>query len=203
MNGKTDGVNWGDVQTVPGMAFATNINGNPPYNDSTAVLKGTWTSNQTVQATVKLNPSSTDTSQQEEVELHLNTTISPNKITGYELDFSVKYGAAYVLIVRWNGAINDFTALTNLSPIAVKNGDVLMGTSVNGVISIYINGNKVLSATDKTFTGGSPGIGFWNLGGTISDLSNYGFSKFTAWDSAYTGQQPSAPTNLTGTVISK
>lgn len=203
LNGKTNGVSWGDVQTTPGMTFATIVNGNPPYNDSTAVLKGTWTSNQTVQATVKLVSNATDTSEQEEVELRLNTTIAPNNITGYELDFNVINGGAYVLIVRWNGPLNDFTALTNLSAIPVHNGDVLMGTNVNGVISMYINGNKVLSVTDKTFTGGSPGIGFWNLGGTGADLANYGFSKFTAWDSAYSGQQPTAPTNLSGTVVQK
>ena len=203
LNGKTNGVSWGDVQTTPGMAFATIVNGNPPFNDSTAVLKGTWTSNQTVQATVRLNPSTTDTSWQEEVELRLNTTITANSITGYELDFSVISGNPYVLIVRWNGPLNDFTGLTNLTPIAVKNGDVLMGTNVNGVISIYVNGSKVLTATDTTYSGGSPGIGFWNLAGAVSDLSNYGFSKFTAWDSAYSGQQPSAPTNLRGTVVTK
>jgi hypothetical protein len=202
-NGKTDGLKWGDVQTTPGLVFGTNINGAPPFDDSTAVLKGTWTANQSVQATVKLIPNSSDSSSQEEVELHLNMSITPNSITGYELDFSVINSNPYVLIVRWNGPLNNYTSLTNLISVPIHNGDVLKGTNVDGLITIYVNGTKVLSVTDKTYSNGAPGIGFWNERGTISDLANYGFSAFTAWDSAYTGQQPSAPSGLTGTVVSK
>jgi hypothetical protein len=200
LSGKADGVSWGDVQTTPGLAFATIVNGNPPYDDSTAVLKGTWTSNQTVQATVYRNLNPNDTSQ-EEVELRLNTTITPNNISGYELDYGI---AGYAVLVRWNGPLNNFTYLTNIIYVpALQNGDILMGTNVNGVITLYRNGVKIQSVTDTTYTGGSPGVGFWNLGGTVSELSTYGFSKFTAWDSAYTGKQPSAPTGLTGTVVTK
>lgn len=200
INGLSTGLDWGDVATKPNLAYDTTISGAPPDNDSIAALTGTWTGNQTVQATVSLN-NSADTSAQEEVELHLNTTIEPHNATGYELDFSVVQADPYVLIVRWNGPLNNATALTNLYPIVVHNGDVLMGTNVNGLITIYINGVKQISVTDTTYRGGSPGIGFWNEMGTTSQLSNYGFSKFTAWDDAYTGQKPSAPTNLSGTVV--
>jgi len=203
LNGKTTGLSWGDVQSIPGLAAGTNINGAPPYNDSTAVVNGTWTTNQTVQATVKLNPSSTDGSWQEEVELRLNTTVKPNSITGYELDFSVVSSNPYVLIVRWDGPLNSYTPLTNLMPIPVHNGDVLMGTNVNGVITVYINGVKQMSVTDNTYTGGFPGVGFWNVQGTTADLLNYGFSKFTAWDSAYTGKTPDPPTNVTAKAVQK
>lgn len=202
VNGLSTGLNWGNVQTAPNLAFGTNINGAPPYNDSTAVLTGTWTGNQTVQATVSLN-NAKDSSGQEEVELRLNTTVTAHSITGYEFDFSAIQSNPYVLIVRWNGALNDFTYLTKMLPVQIHNGDVLMATNVNGLLTLYINGVKQLSVTDTTYSAGSPGIGFWNIGGTLSELSHYGFSKFTAWDSAYTGQKPSAPTNLTGTVITK
>ncbi len=39
-----------------------------------------------------------------------------------------------------------------------------------------------LRATDNTFTNGSPGIGFWNQNGALSDNSNYGFVNFAATD---------------------
>jgi hypothetical protein len=45
-NGEKDGFDWTDVRTVPGLAFGTEIGGNRPdpqkYDDSTALLKGTW-----------------------------------------------------------------------------------------------------------------------------------------------------------------
>jgi len=56
LNGQTDGLDWTDVRTTPGFAFGTEIGGNRPdpqkYDDSTALLKGTWGPDQTVQATV-------------------------------------------------------------------------------------------------------------------------------------------------------
>src|SRR5436309_4657318 len=46
LNGQTDGLDWTDVRTTPGFAFGTEIGGNRPapqrYDDSTALLKGTW-----------------------------------------------------------------------------------------------------------------------------------------------------------------
>src|SRR5271157_2606883 len=61
LNGQTDGLDWTDVRTTPGFAFGTEMGGNRPdpqkYDDSTAVLKGTWGPNQTAQATVRsVNP---------------------------------------------------------------------------------------------------------------------------------------------------
>jgi len=52
LNGQTDGLDWTDVRTTPGFAFGTEAGGNRPdlqkYDDSTAILKGTWRPNQTV-----------------------------------------------------------------------------------------------------------------------------------------------------------
>jgi hypothetical protein len=35
-------------------------------------------------------------------------------------------------------------------------------------------------ATDTTYSGGSPSMGFYNQGGTIGDNADYGFSSYTA-----------------------
>src|SRR6266852_9399628 len=56
LNGQGDGLDWTNVRTTPGFAFGTELGGNRPepqrYDDSTALLTGTWGPNQTAQATV-------------------------------------------------------------------------------------------------------------------------------------------------------
>jgi len=45
LNGHAEGLDWADVETIPGLAFGTEIGGSRPepqkYDDSTALLKGT------------------------------------------------------------------------------------------------------------------------------------------------------------------
>jgi len=108
LNGQTDGLDWTNVRTTPGFAFGTEIGGNRPdpqkYDDSTALLKGTWGPNQTVQATVRsVNPNQ-DGKVWEEVELRLRSSISPHNCTGYEIMFRCsKIPKAYCNIARWGG----------------------------------------------------------------------------------------------------
>jgi hypothetical protein len=188
IDGTTTGLQWGSVRTIVGtgqvrQATGTIVNGHPPYNDSTAVLAGTWGPNQAVQAVVHtVNQKS---SIQEEVELRLRTTITANRITGYEFDYRVTSdGSQYLALVRWNGPLNHFTYLVNLGPggPGLHDGDVIKATAVGDVLTGYINGVQVMQATDGVYKGGSPGIGFWNLGGTESDFRDYGFTSFTATD---------------------
>ncbi len=87
------------------MAFGTqpgNGSGNAEYNDSTAVLAGTWGPNQTAQATIAVNNASGASWVFEEVELRLRTTISAHPITGYEINCSVSTNPNnfYLQIVR-------------------------------------------------------------------------------------------------------
>ena len=51
IQGQASGGSWKNVNSVPGMAYGTQT-GNGGYDDSTAVLSGTWASDQTAQATV-------------------------------------------------------------------------------------------------------------------------------------------------------
>jgi hypothetical protein len=123
----------------------------------------------------------------EEVELRLRTTISAHRITGYEFDYrATSDGSQYIGIVRWNGALNNFTYLTrescNPCGPGLHNGDTVMATAIGTTLALYINGTKYLQATDSTYTGGSPGMGFWNWGGTAGDDRNYGFTNFMASD---------------------
>jgi len=123
----------------------------------------------------------------EEVELRLRTTITEHHITGYEFLYRVTAdGSQYLGIVRWNGPLNDFTSLTDESCSktgpGLRNGDSVMATAIGTTLTLYINGKPYCQANDRRFMNGSPGIGFWNWGGTMKDNHNYGFTSFQASD---------------------
>jgi len=179
INGGTTGIDWGNVQTTPGHAFGTVVSLGPPYNDSTAVLAAPWPANQTAKATVHtVNQTS---GVYEEVELRLRTTITAHSITGYEFNFRcIADGSQYAQIVRWNGALNDFTYVDSRTGPGLHDGDVVMATAVGSTLTTYINGTAIFSATDSTFATGHPGVGFYNQGGTLSQNADYGFEDFTA-----------------------
>ena len=179
INGGTTGIDWGNVRTTPGLAFGTVVSLGPPYNDSTAVLAGPWPSDQMAKATV--HTVNQNSSIFEEVELRLRTTVTAHSITGYEFNFRcVADGSQYAQIVRWNGALNDFTYVDSRTGPGLHDGDVVMATAVGSTLTTYINGTAVFSSTDATFSGGTPGIGFYNQDGMTSNNADYGFSDFTA-----------------------
>jgi hypothetical protein len=95
INGKKNGLDWANVRTTPGFAFGTEIGGNRPelqkYDDSTALLTGTWGPEQTAQATVhRVNKD--DDNIYQEVELRLRSALSPHNATGYEVMFRCSWG---------------------------------------------------------------------------------------------------------------
>ena len=180
INGGVTGLLWHDCQSTPGFAFGTEP-GTVKYDDSTCVLSGTWGSNQSAQVTIEVG---TPAAQFSEAEVRLNTTITANSITGYEVNCSVVSGNPYVQIVRWDGGVGNFSQL-NSSAVGCVTGDVLKATNVNGVITAYKNGVAVTTATDSTYTGGSPGMGFYiqTLTGTASAANaGFGATAFSASD---------------------
>ena len=188
LNGQADGLDWTDVRTTPGFAFGTEIGGNRPdpqkYDDSTALLKGAWGPDQTVQATVhSVNPNQ-DGRVLEEVELRLRSSISPHNCTGYEVMFRCsKIPQAYCNIARWEGPLGKFTMLkeTKGSEYGVKDGDMVKATMIGNVLSVYINGVQKIQLSDGKFSSGNPGIGYYLEGGT-GVIGDFGFSSFTATD---------------------
>jgi hypothetical protein len=191
LNGHTNGLDWGDVQTTPGLAFGTTVSGGPPYTDSTAVLTGSWPSNQSACGVVTQNLSTAQrNSFFPEVEIRLRVTIASHSITGYEINYSMGNNAGsghlYAGIVRWNGALNNFTGLaatpTAGSLTALQTGDIFCATIVGSAITgTATRAGTVLysfTASDSTYTSGSPGIGFYNGGGLSAENSLYGFSSF-------------------------
>jgi hypothetical protein len=127
------------------------------------------------------------------VELRLNSQISAQVCTGYELDVSVDNAQAYFAIDRWNGPLGSFTLLAvNYNVPVVKNGDVVSATITStGVITGYLNGVAEVTATDTMFPFGNPGIGFFASGSSVVD-STYGWSSFSATDGASINPTPTA-----------
>ena len=188
LNGQADGLDWTDVRTTPGFAFGTETGGNRPapqrYDDSTALLKGTWGPNQTVQATVRsVNPNQ-DGKVWEEVELRLRSSISPHNCTGYEVMFRCsKTPQAYCNIARWEGPLGKYTMLkeTQGSRYGVKDGDVVKASMIGKILTVYINGVQVVQISDDKFASGNPGMGFF-LAGATGVIGDFGFSTFSATD---------------------
>jgi hypothetical protein len=188
LNGKADGLDWTDVHTLRGFAFGTEIGGHRPapqkYDDTTAILKGTWGPNQTAQATVRsVNPNQ-DGKVYEEVELRLRSTLTPHNCTGYEVMFRcTKIPKAYCNIARWEGPLGKFTMLKENygSQFGVKTGDVVKASMIGNVLTIWINGVQMVQLTDDKFKTGNPGIGYY-LEGATGVMGDYGFTNFKASD---------------------
>ena len=188
LNGHADGLDWTDVRTTPGLAFGTEPGGHRPapqkYDDSTALLKGIWGPNQTVQATVhSVNPDR-DNKVWEEVELRLRSSISPHSCTGYEVMFRcAKTAQAYCNIARWEGPLGRFTMLkeTYGADYGVRDGDVVKATMIGKVLTVYINGVQKVQLSDDKFPTGNPGLGYY-LDGATGVMGDFGFSRFMATD---------------------
>src|SRR5262249_39631551 len=134
LNGAANGVDWGNVQATPGLAFGTVVSLGPPYNDSTAVLAGSWPSDQTAQATV--HTVNQNSNIYEEVELRLRTAITAHSITGYEFNYRCTAdGSQYVQIVRWEGPLNQFTYLDSRGGPGLHNGDVVKATAKGSTLT--------------------------------------------------------------------
>jgi hypothetical protein len=194
INGKTIGLDWSDVATIPGLAYGTESGketGDNAYDDSTALLTGSWQPDQTVEATVRSVNQNENVF--EEVELRLRSSLSAHNSTGYEVLFRcMPGGQAYASIVRWDGALGKFSYLAQKQgpEYGVTDGDLVKARIVGTLITAYINDRPVLEASDGTYSRGSPGIGFWlQRGSGVSGWLfyrgirnvDYGFTGFAAW----------------------
>ena len=194
INGKTIGLDWSDVATIPGLAYGTESGketGGNAYDDSAALLAGSWQPDQTVEATVRSVNQNENVF--EEVELRLRSSLTAHNATGYEVLFRCMAGAqAYASIVRWDGSLGRFTYLArNKGPkYSISDGDLVKARIVGTLITAYINDTQILQASDGTYSNGSPGIGFWlKRRSGISrwfryrNIRNvdYGFTRFAAW----------------------
>jgi len=182
INGRTTGLDWADVSTTPGLAIGLE-SGFTGYDDATALLTGTWNSNQMATATV-YTTNRMSGNVYEEVEIRLRSSLSAHFCSGYEVLFSLKPDSScYVQIVRWNGPLSsfDYVAATGGSQFILHPGDTVSGSISNDTLTAYINGIPVLQGTDTNFSSGNPGIGIF-IQGAAGVNGDYGFTSYTATD---------------------
>lgn len=192
--GATHGTSWQNIRTTSGLAYGTQTGdapgaGQPNYDDSVAVMTGFWGRNQTVTATVKtVNQNATALC---EVELWVRARIEPGRISGYECAFRCHASSnPYIGIVRWNGPLNDFTALPggNITGSGLHDGDTIKITISGFTIEAFINGVSQGTRTDNgggiQMQAGAPGFGHWwhNNGATGVSATDYGLTSFAAQD---------------------
>lgn len=181
-DGKADGLDWTDVGVTNHVAVCT-MDGSAAYNDSTAILTGTWGSNQIVTATLFAPIQYGDV--YPEVEIRLRSAISAHSATGYEVAYSLRNdNITYIGVVRWNGPYGNWTPIANVSgsQYVATNGSTLKAQIIGSTITIYLNGKQVIQTNDTTFTNGNPGIGFYNSPGNLAKNGTFGYSAVTATD---------------------
>ena len=162
----------GDASTTP--AYATGHAGPKRFADSVALLTGDWPVNQSVEEVVDR----TKVKRYPEVSIRLRSSLAKHNCDGYEISYSLRDDdTAYLIIVRWNGALADFTYLVNTQgkQYAVKTGDVVKATIVGNEIKTYKNGVLMGSSKDNRYIHGNPGFGF-----NERNNGDYGTSSFSA-----------------------
>jgi len=173
-NGGAVGLDWQNVEKNGGFAFGTGTSAG--YDDCIAHLNG-FPANHFAQATVHVSANYTPPSSHE-VELLVRFEITAHSARGYEINCG--WNGAYSQIVRWNGALNDFTYLNPTGPGfgALAEGDVIKATAVGSTITVYKNATQVMQVTDATWVDGNPGMGmFIRPNGTPK---SYCYTSFSA-----------------------
>ena len=157
--GGTTGLDWTNPQKTPGIGFGTQTG--VGYDDSIAHLSG-FSANQYSTGTLhRASPSG-----QLEAELLLRFSITAHSATGYEIDVTL----TDMSLVRWNGALSDFTYLVQnvTANVSTANGAVWYAEIVGTVITIKCNGVTVTThdtSSDGTkYSSGNPGLGFYRSG---------------------------------------
>ncbi len=188
-NGGSVGLNWQNVQSGSSRAYGT---GESPtnYDDPFALLTGTWSATQWAAATAYVNNQGSTVGLQE-IEFRLLSTVSANVSQGYEVLFSVLPSDDYIQLVRWNGALNDFTLLATGHSGGVATGDFFAVSVENGGFRVYKNGTEIVldcipTATppcvSTTFTSGNPGLGFYKINRPSTTVADAGWADFRAGD---------------------
>lgn len=176
-----NGLDWHEVRKDNGIVYGTQTAGG--YSDSYALFSG-FGADQTAWAVVHMERPIPSDGHSHEAEILLRWTDAAHSAKGYECLFDQGGG---VQLVRWNGALGDFTVLNPTSygsATTVRDGDTLKASVIGNVITMYHNGAKRAQLTDNSYATGNPGIGF--CCGTLATNHYYGFTAFSATDGVNT-----------------
>lgn len=180
--GLADGTDWQNIRTTGGLAIGSTINAGGagsggPFDDNLAHIKAgsiQFPADQWVQTVLSVTGGYAPGVSHEWEHL-LRFAITTDDARGYEVLHSLNL--AIIEIVRWNGARDDFTSLATIDINALIgrtfiDGDVVTSGIRGSVISAYLNGVLVGTATNATHTSGQPGVGVWARSGAT--LASFG-----------------------------
>lgn len=159
------------------------------YADPTAILKGIWVPNMEVEGWFT-GVGTQGAACGGEVEVRARSFFTKDKCFGYEFLRTTTGvgGGENSELVRWNGALADFTSLVSFgasTPTAV-NGDRTKIKVVGSTITVTLlaaDGTVLAtdSAVDATFLQGNPGIGLYIGSNCLTQLADehlFGFTRF-------------------------
>jgi hypothetical protein len=232
INGAATGIDWTNVKTSNGNTTGTQVRYPDRlyyYDDSVAILKGTWGADQSVEGVVYLaNQTNGGASGfgsyngvdcNKEVEFILRGTITPNHLRMYAIALSSRQdGTAYVETGSWIGGINDYWLANSFShkestDYILSNGDTVKVSIVGNRLNVYKN-NTLIDSVDVTvdqfgsaidyISSGSPGIGFYSgMGCTGTDHNDdFGFTSVTATAPETTATAPETRIPSSPSIIS-
>lgn len=203
VDGATTGLLWSDcgvTNTSGGLHYAYGLMAGPtpPYNDSIALLTGTWGPTQAIDFTLYTsNTLSTGVGQYEELEWGLRCTLSNNWFSGYFMDCLIATDSGYFEAGAPNGSPysdpsniwNSWSGVNNYSAMILTNGSTIHAGITNATITVFFNGVQVANWTDTqgygpTNGGGAPLIGFFHAlaNGDHGNSFDFGISSFHATD---------------------
>src|SRR5436853_7439669 len=116
-------------------------------------MSGAWAADQQVSATVYA--ANQNVNANKEIEIRLRTTITAHSITGYEINWNTTTANPYYEVVRWNGALGDFTPCSHI--VAARppvTGDVVKAKVVGNTLTQYLNGTLLTTIDLTTACGG-------------------------------------------------
>lgn len=183
-NGLATGIDWNNINTSNTTAFGSQPLTDSIDDDSTAILKGQWGSNQTVEATAFTlvnNYGAPGNFTNCELAMRLRSGMAAHVCTGYECLFSVSSNH-YIEPVQWNGPFNSFAVMSNnVNYGVVRNGDSLKATIINTNIYMFVNNQLVSKVGTNTYASGSPGLGVFH-DHTIGSNTWFGHTSLKVWD---------------------
>jgi hypothetical protein len=175
VNGLATGLEWQNMQTGSGNAYATATNPSTT-DDNCAHLTG-FAADHFIEGVVH-RAGGYSPIDPHEIELLLRLEITSNNVRGYEVLLNSDGGSD---LIRWNGGLGAFTVLswTGSGAGGVANGDVFKAQMIGTTITVFKNTVQIMTVSDATFATGNPGIGSF-MRGNGNVLASMGWQSIVA-----------------------
>ena len=191
LNGKADGIDWQNCDTLagsPNKIYGDALVGVSGADDCISIMKGDWGKSQYVECTAFIDPAYVPIANHE-IELLLQFRISANFAKGYEWNFSLQSGLHQLAKWEGDGTLgNLITVLTANGPhnaLVPVTGDKIRFTQlIDGSFVLTQNGSLIDTWAEDSGTAiyetFAPGVGFFVRPGAGQDPQKACWSSFVA-----------------------